>query len=152
MATFDTLIRGGTIVDGSRQPRYIGDVGIKDGYIAQIAQPGTLKPGDAAKTLDANGLVVAPGFIDLHTHYDAQINWDPYVTLSGWHGVTSIVLGNCGFGFAPVKPDMRERAMLTMSRVEAIPYESMKAGMKWEWRPSPNGWTFWIGRPKGSTS
>ena len=87
---------------------------------------------DAAKTLDANGLIVAPGFIDLHTHYDAQINWDPYVTLSGWHGVTSIVLGNCGFGFAPVKPEMRERAMLTMSRVEAIPYESMKAGMKWD--------------------
>ncbi|MCE2486756.1 MAG: amidohydrolase family protein, partial [Desulfurellaceae bacterium] len=149
MATFDTLIRGGTIVDGSRRPRYIGDVGIKDGQIAQIAQPGTLKPGDAAKTLDANGLVVAPGFIDLHTHYDAQINWDPYVTLSGWHGVTSIVLGNCGFGFAPVKPDMRERAMLTMSRVEAIPYESMKAGMKWEWETFPEWLDFLDRTPKG---
>ena len=138
MATFDTLIRGGTIVDGSRQPRYVGDVGIKDGKIAQIEQPGTLKSSDATKTLDANGLVVAPGFIDLHTHYDAQINWDPYCTLSGWHGVTSVVIGNCGFGFAPCQPELRDRAMLTMSRVEAIPYESMKAGMKWDWVTFPD--------------
>jgi N-acyl-D-amino-acid deacylase len=149
MATFDTLIRGGTIVDGTRNPRYIGDVGIKDGKIAQIEQPGTLKASDAKKTLDAGGLVVAPGFIDLHTHYDAQINWDPYCTLSGWHGVTSVVIGNCGFGFAPCQPELRDRAMLTMSRVEAIPYESMKAGMKWDWVTFPD-WMDSLDRmPKG---
>ena len=82
-------------------------------------------------------MIVAPGFVDLHTHYDAQIRWDPYCTISGWHGVTSVVLGNCGFGFAPVKPEFRERSMLTMTRTEAIPYESMKAGMKWDWETIP---------------
>ena len=76
--------------------------------------------------IDASGLIVAPGFVDLHTHYDAQIQWDPYCTISGWHGVTSVVLGNCGFGFAPVRSDERDRAMPTMSRTEAIPFETMK--------------------------
>src|SRR6185369_11857788 len=85
----------------------------------------------------ADGLIVAPGFVDLHTHYDAQIRWDPYCTISGWHGVTSIVLGNCGFGFAPCKPDFRERSMLTMTRTEAIPYASMEAGMHWDWETIP---------------
>ena len=88
MPQFDTLIKGGTVVDGTRTPRFVGDVGLKDGKIAQIGRDGQLKPSDATKTLDANGLVVAPGFIDLQTHYDAQLNWDPYCTLSGWHGVT----------------------------------------------------------------
>ena len=84
-------------------------------------------------------MIVAPGFIDLHTHYDAQIRWDPYCTISGWHGVTSVVLGNCGFGFAPVRPDFRDRSMLTMTRTEAIPYESMIEGMlpHWDWETIP---------------
>jgi N-acyl-D-aspartate/D-glutamate deacylase len=146
MADFDVLIRGGTVVDGSRSPRYLADVGIKNGKVAKI---GKLNPSDAKKTLDANGLIVAPGFIDLHTHYDAQINWDPYCTLSGWHGVTSIVVGNCGFGFAPCKPELRDRAMLTMSRVEAIPFESMKAGMKWDWVTFPDWMNFLDRTPKG---
>ena len=149
MPQFDTLIQGGTIVDGTRTPRFVGDVGLKDGKIAQIDRDGALNPGDAARTLDAHGLVVAPGFIDLHTHYDAQLNWDPYCTLSGWHGVTSIVIGNCGFGFAPVAPEHRDRAMLTMSRVEAIPYESMKAGIKWEWETFPEWLDFLDRTPKG---
>ena len=89
------------------------------------------------KVIDADGLIVAPGFVDLHTHYDAQIRWDPYCTISGWHGVTSIVLGNCGFGFAPCKPDFRNRSMLTMTRTEAIPYVSMEAGMHWDWETIP---------------
>jgi N-acyl-D-aspartate/D-glutamate deacylase len=146
MSEFDVVIRGGTVVDGARNPRQVTDVGIKDGKIAKI---GKLNPSDAKKTLDASGLVVAPGFVDLHTHYDAQINWDPYCTLSGWHGVTSIVVGNCGFGFAPCKPELRDRAMLSMSRVEAIPFESMKAGMKWDWVTFPDWLNFLDRTPKG---
>jgi N-acyl-D-amino-acid deacylase len=134
MADYDIQIKGGTVVDGTRVPRYQGDVWIKDGKIAQI---GGRSPGFANKVIDANGLIVAPGFVDLHTHYDAQIRWDPWCTISGWHGVTSLVLGNCGFGFAPVKPDFRDRSMLTMTRTEAIPYDSMKAGMNWDWETIP---------------
>ncbi len=133
MADFDLQIRGGTIVDGTRAPRFVGDLWIKDGRVAQIGGAA----GDAERVIDADGLIVAPGFVDLHTHYDAQIRWDPYCTISGWHGVTSVVLGNCGFGFAPVKPDFRERSMLTMTRTEAIPYESMKAGLQWDWETIP---------------
>jgi N-acyl-D-amino-acid deacylase len=134
MAEFDLHIKGGTVVDGTRVPRFRGDVWIKDGKIAQI---GGRAPGFANKVIEADGLIVAPGFVDLHTHYDAQIRWDPWCTISGWHGVTSVVLGNCGFGFAPVKPDFRDRSMLTMTRTEAIPYESMKAGMSWDWETIP---------------
>ena len=81
--------------------------------------------------------MVAPGFVDLHTHYDAQLFWDPYCTLSGWHGITSAVIGNCGFGFAPVLPALRERAMRTMTRVEAIPYACMQRGLPWDWVSFP---------------
>ena len=98
--TYDLHIKGGTIVDGTRVPRYRGDLWIKDGRIAQI---GGRANGVSDKVIDADGLIVAPGFVDLHTHYDAQIRWDPWCTISGWHGVTSVVLGNCGFGFAPVQ-------------------------------------------------
>ncbi len=134
MAEFDIQIKGGTVVDGTRVPRYRADVWIKNGKIAQI---GGRAAGSAKKVIDADGLFVAPGFVDLHTHYDAQIRWDPYCTISGWHGVTSVVLGNCGFGFVPVKPDFRERSLLTMTRTEAIPYASMKAGMRWDWETIP---------------
>src|SRR5215510_14915782 len=134
MADFDIQIKGGTVVDGTRAPRYRADVWIKDGKVAQI---GGRALGFAKRTIDASGLIVAPGFVDLHTHYDAQIRWDPYCTISGWHGVTSVVLGNCGFGFAPVKPDFRERSMLTMTRTEAIPFNSMKEGMTWDWETIP---------------
>ncbi len=134
MQTFDLVIRGGTIVDGKRNPRFTGDVAIKDGTVVSIGKKVT---GSSKRTIDADGLIVAPGFVDLHTHYDAQIRWDPWCTISGWHGVTSVVLGNCGFGFAPVQPDFRERSMLTMTRTEAIPYASMEAGMPWDWETIP---------------
>jgi N-acyl-D-amino-acid deacylase len=134
MPEFDIHIKGGTIVDGTRVPRYQGDLWIKDGKIAQL---GGRAAGSAKKTIDAGGLIVAPGFVDLHTHYDAQIRWDPYCTISGWHGVTSLVLGNCGFGFAPVKPEFRDRSMLAMTRTEAIPYAAMKEGMNWDWETIP---------------
>ena len=101
MAEFDVIIRGGTIVDGLLTPRYRSDLAIKDGRIVQI---GGLRSGTAGKVLDATGLIVAPGHVDLHTHYDAQIQWDPYLTLSGWHGVTTVAIGNCGFRFRPLPP------------------------------------------------
>jgi len=134
VTTYDIHIKGGTIVDGTRVPRFKGDLWIKDDKIAQI---GGRANGTSERIIDADGLIVAPGFVDLHTHYDAQIRWDPWCTISGWHGVTSVVLGNCGFGFAPVKPDFVERSMLTMTRTEAIPYASMVEGMNWDWETIP---------------
>ena len=134
MADYDIIIRGGTVVDGTRTPRYNSDIAIKDGIIVKV---GGLRGGTAYKVLDARGRIVAPGFVDLHTHYDAQIQWDPYCTLSGWHGVTSVALGNCGFGFAPSRVEDRDRAMLCMTRNEAIPYDAMKAGMIWDWVTFP---------------
>jgi N-acyl-D-amino-acid deacylase len=134
MARYDTVVRGGMVVDGTGMPRRRGDVGIAGGRIAHL---GRIDPTDADRVLDADGLVVAPGFVDLHTHYDAQLFWDPYCTLSGWHGVTSVVIGNCGFGFAPVRPDDRERSMQSMTRVEAIPYDAMREGLPWNWVSYP---------------
>ncbi len=134
MTHFDIQIKNGTIVDGERTPRFTGDLWIKDGKIAQL---GGDTSGEAELVIDASDRIVAPGFVDLHTHYDAQIRWDPWCTISGWHGVTSVVLGNCGFGFAPVKPDFRERSMLTMTRTEAIPFDAMKIGMNWDWETIP---------------
>ena len=134
MPLYDRLIRNGMICDGTRVQRYRADIAIQGGKIAKI---GRIDPADAADVIDATGLVVAPGFIDLHTHYDAQVFWDPYCTLSSWHGITSVVIGNCGFGFAPVKPEMRERSMMSMTRVEAIPLASMEQGMPWDWVTFP---------------
>ncbi len=134
MAQFDTIIKGGTVVDGTRVPRYKADIGIKNGKIAKI---GRLNSSDATKVLDATGLIVAPGFIDLHTHYDAQLHWDPYCSIGGWHGVTSVTIGNCGFGFAPVYAKDFDRALLSLSRNEAIPLEPMKVTMAPEWETFP---------------
>jgi N-acyl-D-amino-acid deacylase len=134
MADFEVLIKGGMFFDGRRTPRFKADVGIKDGVIAKIGQLGD---ATADRMIDATGLNVAPGFIDLHTHYDSQVFWDPYCSTSGWHGITSVVIGNCGFGFAPVRKEERERAMLTMTRNEAVPLKAMQEGMPWDWETFP---------------
>src|SRR5512139_3252195 len=134
MADYDVLIAGGTIIDGLRTPRFTADVGIRDGRIAAM---GSLAGAPAKRVVDARGSIVCPGFVDLHTHYDSQIFWDPYCTISGWHGVTSVVIGNCGFGFAPVKPADRMRSMLTMERNEAVRATTMAAGMPWDWETYP---------------
>jgi N-acyl-D-aspartate/D-glutamate deacylase len=134
MASFDLLIKNGTIFDGKRNPRFKNDIGIKDGLIVSI---GRLRSRDSQRIIDATGLNVAPGFIDLHTHYDSQLFWDPYCSISGWHGVTSVLIGNCGFGFAPVEPKDRERAMLTMTRNEGVPLACMEEGMPWDWVTFP---------------
>lgn len=146
MAEHDMIIKGGTIVDGTRTPRYVSDIAIKDGKIAKI---GGLVGSTADRVLDAQGLIVAPGFVDLHTHYDAQIQWDPYCTLSGWHGVTSVAIGNCGFGFAPSRVEDQDRSMLSMTRNEAIPYAAMKAGMLWDWVTFPEFMSSLERVPKG---
>jgi N-acyl-D-aspartate/D-glutamate deacylase len=143
---YDLVIKGGTVVDGTRLPRVVTDVGISRGRVARI---GRIDETEGARVLDARGLIVAPGFVDLHCHYDAQIHWDPYCTVSGWHGVTSLVLGNCGFGFAPVKPAEQDRALLMMTRTEQIPYASMKEGMSFAWETFPE-WLDDLDRiPKG---
>ena len=146
MPRFDTIIKNGMVIDGTRAPRYRGDIGIKDGRIAELA---SWTPAKVRGEIDASGLIVAPGFIDLHTHYDAQVFWDPHCSISGWHGVTSVAIGNCGFGFAPVRPEQRERAMLTMTRLEAIPYASMKAGLPWDWVTFPQFLDSLERQPKG---
>jgi N-acyl-D-aspartate/D-glutamate deacylase len=131
---FDLVIKDGLIFDGARTPRYRADIGVVDGRIAEI---GKLRAGDATQTIDAAGAHVAPGFVDLHTHYDSQVFWDPHCSISGWHGVTSVVVGNCGFGFAPVAPEGRERAMLSMVRTEAVPMAAMAEGLPWDWVSFP---------------
>ena len=134
MAEYDLVIKGGTIVDGTGVPRFRADLGVKNGRVAMIS--GRINAG-AAKEIDARDCIVAPGAIDLHTHYDAQLNWDPYASLSGWFGVTSLTIGECGFGFAPTRPEDRDLNMRMMNRIEAIPLESMRLGMRWDWETFP---------------
>jgi N-acyl-D-amino-acid deacylase len=134
MADFDVVIKNGMIVDGTGAPRYKNDIAIKNGRIADI---GKIDASRGEQVLDAEGHIVAPGFIDVHTHYDAQLYWDPYCSMSGWHGVTSVVIGNCGFGFAPCAEDQRDRAMQSMTRVEAIPFAAMQEALPWDWITYP---------------
>lgn len=148
MAQFDTVIKNGTIIDGTGLPRFKGDIAISGGHIAKI---GRVDSADADEVIDAQGLIVAPGFVDLHTHYDAQIHWDPYCTISGWHGVTSVAIGNCGFGFAPARKESRERLLQMMTRTEQIPYATMVEGMglDWDWESLPQWMDHLDSIPKG---
>jgi N-acyl-D-aspartate/D-glutamate deacylase len=131
--TYDLVIKNGTIVDGTGEARFRADVAVKDGKIAEI---GKLN-GGGARTIDADGLIVAPGFVDPHTHYDAQICWDPLLTCTSWHGVTSVVMGNCGVGIAPCKPEVHEVAAWDLVNVEAIPYDALSKGITWDWTSFP---------------
>jgi N-acyl-D-aspartate/D-glutamate deacylase len=126
---YDLIIRGGTIIDGTGMPRFKGDIGIAQGKIAAI---GRLRDG-ARETIDAEGHVVAPGFIDAHTHMDAQVFWDALGTCSCWHGVTSVVMGNCGFSLAPCGEQDKLLVMRNLERAEDIAPEAMEAGIKWSW-------------------
>ena len=129
----DLLIKNGTVIDGTGAARRQADVAVKDGRIAEI---GKISEG-ASKVIDAAGCVVAPGFIDPHTHYDAQICWDPAISPSLWHGVTSVVMGNCGVGIAPCRPEAREVATRDLVNVEAIPFEVLERGITWDWQSFP---------------
>lgn len=143
---YDLLIKSATIIDGTTFPRYQGDIGIRDGVIAKI---GKIDASEAATVIEAEGKVVAPGHVDCHTHYDAQIHWDPYCSNSGENGVTTVVAGNCGFGFAPCRPQDRERAMLMMENTEQIPYAQMKAALPWTWETFPEFLDHLRSIPKG---
>ncbi len=131
---YDLLIRNGSVVDGSGAPARRADVGVSGGVIAEI---GAISAA-ARRVIDASDLVVAPGFIDHHTHYDAQICWDPTTSCSPWHGVTSVVMGNCGVGLAPCRPAERDVAAWDLVNVEAIPFEVLAAGVTWDWESFPD--------------
>ncbi len=130
---FDLQILGGVIVDGTGAPRRNADVGVKDGRIASISKPGELE-GTAAETIDADGRVVSPGFVDLHTHLDAQVFWDPWLTPTCLYGVTTVIGGNCGFSVAPITDVDAEYLVSMFSRVEGIPLEPLQHSVPWTWR------------------
>ena len=129
----DIVIRGGTIIDGTGKASFTGDVAIADGRIAGVG--GKQAPGK--REIDATGLLVTPGWVDAHTHYDGQAMWDPLISPSSWHGVTTVIFGNCGVGFAPVKKEHRGALMDLMEGVEEIPNPVLAAGLSWEWETFP---------------
>jgi len=131
--SYDTIIKNGKIIDGSGLPGFYGDVAIKGGRIVEVGR----LMGSAQRILDADGLVVAPGIIDNHTHYDAQLLWDPLCTFSCYHGVTTVVTGNCSLGLAPAHEEDREPLAGILSHVEAIPLEAIRAGVQWSWETVP---------------
>ncbi|MFO0749979.1 MAG: amidohydrolase family protein [Myxococcota bacterium] len=133
---YDLLIRNGKLVDGSGAPARMADVAVKNGLIVAVDAAGSLG-GSAARVVEADGLLVTPGFVDIHTHFDAQATWDPYFTPSSWHGVTSVVMGNCGVGFAPAAPDKHDWLIGLMEGVEDIPGAAMHEGIRWEWESFP---------------
>jgi N-acyl-D-aspartate/D-glutamate deacylase len=126
---YDLLLKNGRIVDGTGMPAFTGDVAIQDGRIAVRGKA----DGPAKRTIDCDGLVVAPGFVDVHTHYDAQVFWDPLLTSSCWHGFTTVMMTNCGFAFAPARPADRDYLMRTMTRVEGMQLEALEKGLPWNW-------------------
>src|SRR5471032_1988293 len=130
---YDLIVRNGMIVDGSGLPRYRGDVGVKDGKIVEIGRISS----SAKETVDAEGHIVAPGFVDGHTHMDAQIFWDPIGTSSCYHGVTSVVMGNCGFTLAPCREAEADMVFRNLERAEDISRAAMLAGIKWRWESFP---------------
>src|SRR5712672_1760371 len=130
----EIVIRGGTIIDGSGSAAFTGDVAIADGRIAAVGG----KQGPARREIDAAGLLVTPGWVDVHTHYDGQAMWDPLLARSCWHGVTTAMFGNCGVGFAPVRPQHRAALMDLMEGVEEIPGVVLADGLTWDWESFPD--------------
>jgi N-acyl-D-aspartate/D-glutamate deacylase len=129
----DLIIRNGKIVDGDGNEPFQGDIAVSDGRITAVGQV----EGTARREIDAEGRLVTPGFVDIHTHYDAQATWDPHLLPSGWHGVTTAVVGNCGVGFAPARPDQHEMLIGLMEGVEDIPGAALSEGIRWDWETFP---------------
>src|SRR5471030_1904366 len=140
----DLLIRGGSIVDGTGAPAYAGDVAVSAGRVAEIGKVS----GSARRVIDAAGLLVAPGWVDIHTHYDGQASWDAYMTPSSWHGVTTAIMGNCGVGFAPAHAHQRQWMIELMEGVEDIPGAVLSAGVRWEWESFPEFLDSLASRPR----
>ena len=135
---YDLVIRGGTLVDGTGAPSRRADVAVTGDRIVAISSSSTgddLGPG--RREIDAAGLLVTPGWVDIHSHYDGQATWDSYLTPSGWNGVTTVMMGNCGVGFAPVKPDEHEFLIRLMEGVEDIPGSALSLGIQWDWESIP---------------
>jgi N-acyl-D-aspartate/D-glutamate deacylase len=132
-AAFDVVIRGGQIVDGTGSAPFQGDVALRDGVIAQVGQIS----GRGVEEIDARSRIVTPGFVDVHTHYDGQATWDERMQPSSLHGVTTVVMGNCGVGFAPCRPEDHERLIRLMEGVEDIPLPVLNEGLPWTWEHFP---------------
>ncbi|MBL8166898.1 MAG: amidohydrolase family protein, partial [Acidobacteria bacterium] len=130
---FDLKITGGSVLDGSGSPSFTADIGIRDGKIVAV---GTLAE-PAQQIIDADGALVTPGFVDIHTHFDGQVSWDETFSPSIHHGVTTVVMGNCGVGFAPVRPGEEERLINLMEGVEDIPGSALAEGIRWAWSSLP---------------
>ena len=130
---YDLLIRNATICDGTGAPVRHGALAVKDGKIAAVGEAG----GSARREINAGGAVLAPGFIDIHTHYDAQISWDPLLTCSCWHGVTTLLMGNCGVGVAPCRPGQQSTMAWDLVNVEALPHDVLMRGVAWDWESFP---------------
>ncbi len=129
----DLKITGGTVIDGTGAKGVRADVGVKDGRVVEIAQDGSLGDTEAGTVIDATDRAVTPGFVDIHTHYDAQILWDRMLTVSPWHGVTTVVTGNCGFGVAPTRPEHRDLIVRTLEKVEGMSADALRAGLGDQW-------------------
>ncbi|MFB1295986.1 amidohydrolase family protein [Mycobacterium sp. pW049] len=134
--TYDLIVRGGTIVDGLGGEPFVGDIAVRDGVISAVGAAGSIE-GEAAREIDATGLLVTPGFVDLHTHYDGQAIWSDRMTPSSAHGVTTAVMGNCGVGFAPCRPEDHDTLVDVMAGVEDIPGVVMVDGLPWTWETFP---------------
>ena len=133
MTDFDLVIRGGSVIDGSGAPATTGDVAVKDGTIVAVGAV----DGTGRREVDADGALVTPGWVDIHTHYDGQATWDDRLAPSSWHGVTTVVMGNCGVGFAPVHPADHGRLIELMEGVEDIPGAALHEGLQWDWESFP---------------
>ncbi|RAY12651.1 amidohydrolase [Actinomadura craniellae] len=134
----DLLLRRALVIDGTGEPARAADVAVAGDRISAVGAPGELAPGPGTEVVDLDGLVLAPGFIDVHTHYDAQILWDADLTPSSWHGVTSVVMGNCGFGVAPTRPEHRDIIVRTLENVEGMSMEALDAGIDWCFETFPD--------------
>lgn len=133
MSDYDLVLRGGTIIDGTGAAGFIGDVAVSNGYIVAVGEA----PGWGREEIDATGRLVTPGFVDVHTHYDGQATWDNHLIPSSWHGVTTAVIGNCGVGFAPCRPEQHDLLIQLMEGVEDIPFPVLTEGLPWDWETFP---------------
>ncbi|MEO6126238.1 MAG: amidohydrolase family protein [Ilumatobacteraceae bacterium] len=133
----ELVIRNARLIDGSGGPERMADVSVDGGLIASVDPAGDAPTAGATRVIEADGLLLTPGWVDVHTHYDAQVSWDPWITPSSWHGVTTVVMGNCGVGFAPTSPDRHEWLIELMEGVEDIPGSAMTEGITWDWSTFP---------------